>query len=338
MDENERDTEQRFMKLIDESSPTDSNLATRCREDAGFRRRAALMIDALDGFYRHISIDALQSFTSRLNQWIKHPPTSYIGFFGELCVADQLRKWGVIHQFMREVQGVSIPDIELTAMERRVFLEVKTLQENLHTQFFKQVRNEVVKQNLGISHISIRKIEITTKKFSALVAVTVRLIEEATHNNRNPRIKYKGEEGEFYLHVEFATTAGQIPTGWVPSRPGSRLRADNTPWAQSVLKETLQDNINQFRSNRPTFLAWVSLDVLLPDLESHAAQVLEKFGQTEFADVAGVIIFDSYRGYALIENQCKEYSTLECAGLFNAIRSLGISTIPDEGQKATSTE
>ncbi len=334
MDQNERDPEQRFIKLIDESSPIDSYLTIRFREDAVFRRRAALMIDALEGFYRHISRNALQNFKGRLNRWIKHPPTSYTGFFGELCVADQLRKWGILHQFMREEQGISGPDLELTVREKKVFLEVKTLQENLQTQFFKQVRNEVVKLNLDISYISIRKIEITIERFDALVAVAVRLIQEATHNNRNSSIKYKGEEGEFYIHIEY-TTAGQTATGWISSWPGSRLRADNTPWAQSVLEETLRDNIDQFRSNRPTFLAWVSLDVLLPDLETHAAQVLERFGQTEFVDVAGIMIFDSYRGYALIENRCGEYSTLEYLNLFTAIRSLSIGKTLEGGQKAT---
>ena len=325
MDENERDAEQRFIKLIDESSPADSNLAIRCREDVVFRHQAALMIDGLDDFYMRINADALQIFTSRLNQWVKHPPTSYIGFFGGLRVADQLRKWGVCHQFMREFQGISTPDLELTVMERKAYLEVKTIQENLHTQFFKQVRSKVVKLNFGIGHISIRKIGIKIEKFDALVDVAVRLIKEAAHNDRNPRIKYTGEEGEFYLYIEFATAVDQKPTGWVSSWPESRIRADNTPWAQSVLEETLRDNIDQFRSNRPTFLAWVSLDVLLPDLESHASQVLDRFGQTEFVDVVGITIFDSYCGYCLVENQCREYSTVEYAGLFNFIRNLSIS-------------
>jgi hypothetical protein len=322
MDENERGAEQRFIKLIDESSPAKSNLAIRCREDAVFRHQTALMIDGLKEFYGRINKDALQIFTSRLNQWVKHPPTSYIGFFGELRVADQLRKWGVYHQFLCEVQGISTPDLEITVMERKVYLEVKTLKENLHSQFFKQVRNRVVELSLGIGHISIRKIEIKFEKLDALVDIAVRLIKEAAKNDRNPRIKYTGEEGKFYLYLEFGVAANQKPTGWVSSWPASRIRADNTPWAQSVLEETLRDSIDQFRSMRPTFLAWVSLDALLPDLKSHAIHVLERLGQTEFVDVVGITIYDSYLGYCLVENQCKEYSTGEYVGLFKVIRNL----------------
>lgn len=325
MEKNERDAEQKFIKLIDESSPADSNLAIRCREDAVFCHQVALMIDGLDDFYRRINEDALQIFTNNLNQWVKHPH-SYIGFFGELCVADQLRKWGVCHQFMREVQGISTPDLELTVMERKAYLEVKTLQESLHTQFFKQVRSKVDKLKIGIGHISIRKIgRIKIKKFDALVDVAVMLIKEAAQKDRNPQIKYTGEEGEFYLYIKFATAINQKPIGWFSSWPESRIRADNTPWAQSVLEKTLRDNIDQFRSNRPTFLAWVSLDVLLPDLESHVSQVLDRFGQTEFVDVVGITIFDSYCGYCLVENQCEAYSTVEYAGLFNFIRNLSIN-------------
>ncbi|TLD40362.1 MAG: hypothetical protein JETT_3366 [Candidatus Jettenia ecosi] len=332
MCENEHDAEQRFVKLIDESSPKDSNLAIRCRKDASFRHRVALMIDALDNFYRRINTDALQNFTSRLNQWIKHPSTSYIGFFGELHVADHLQKWGVCHQFMREVQNTSTPDIELTAMGRKVYLEVKTLQENPHAQFFKQVRNEVFKRDIGVSYIAIRKIEIKTGRLNALVDVAVRLIEETMHKDRNHQIKYKGEEGVFYIYLGFATTVSQKPTGWISSWPESRIRANNTPWAQSVLEETLRDNIDQFRSNRPTFLAWVNLDVLLSDLKLHAAQVLERFGQTEFIDVVGITIFDLYCDYSLIENRCRKYSTAEYSGLFDAIRNLSIGKILGEDQ------
>ena len=322
MNDTERSSELKFMKLIDESSPADSNLAIRCRDDAIFRHLVATMIDALESFYRYINKDASRNFTSKLNRWIKHPPDSYLGFFGELCVADQLRKWGIPHQYIQEVQMISNPDIELTIMERKVYLEVKTLQENPYQRFFKQIRKEVIKLEFGVNNIAVREVKIITGKEDALVVKAVQLIRDAAHNNHDSLIKHEGEEGKFSIAVRFATTPGQKPTGWISSWPGSRLRADGIPWVQSVLGEMLKNNIAQFRTNKPTFLALVNLDALLLDLETHASQVFERFGETDFVDVVGITIFDLVGGCTLIENHYRES---EYTDLFKAIRDLSIS-------------
>jgi hypothetical protein len=300
-------------QMLKHLSEGDSRLARRCQDDPDFYRTTVKMVETLEKFYgqMHDDSEALQSFERKLRRWIRTSPDAYIGFWGELHVAYWLSQRKISHRFVDETQQSQTPDLELKALRRKVYLEIKTLQENPYEWFASRVLEEieVVLPNCGIS---VEKLRLIEGQEEALVAKAVQVIRENWLASPYSPVEYEGEEGEFSIVLP---EEGKPMFSW----PESRIRKDGTPWLESQLKTVLKDNIGQFGIGAPTFLVWVSFDKLLPDIKDHAAQVLKQYG-SDLVDVAGVIVFDRFLQWGLTENPsyCK-YERSRREGLFETI-------------------
>jgi hypothetical protein len=301
-------------QILEELAESNSKLACRCQDDPDFYRTTVKMVERLAEFYGQMDDGgrALQSFERKLRRWVRtSTDASYIGFWGELHVACWLSQHRISHHFVDETQKFQTPDLELKVLDRKVYLEVKTLQENLYEWFASRLLEEMGSflPNRGIGVEGLRLME---GKEEALVAKAVQVIREDWLEGPAFPIKYEGEEGEFSIVLS-------IGGGWICSWPEVRVRKDGTPWLESQLEATLRKSIGQFRLGAPTFLVWVSFDKLLPDIDTHVFRILKQCG-TDFVDVAGVIIFDEFLKWGLIRNPSyREYEELEQEGLFEAI-------------------
>ena len=100
-----------------------------------------------------------------------------------------------------------------------------------------------------------------------------------------------------------------------------RLASDqSTQWFEYVLRKTLLGSIAQFKSGPPTFLVCVdTYDMLNPDRQTHAAQLINQYGDTDLIDVAGIILIDPAKDWHLTQNPSQRFMNLRNNGLFDAI-------------------
>jgi hypothetical protein len=319
MDTKDPNLNQRIAALLDKLPKGNSSLALRCRSHPRFHQFIVEATKALINFYGQMDKDdAVQIFESKLRRWTIKTPDAYLGFAGELFVADWLRRKGVPHLFIRETRTRKTPDIELTAGGRVVYLEVKTLEESYYDWFAQRVLDEI-ESFLPNRGIRIEELDMGEGMEEALVARAVHKIQDWLKAPYAP-IQYEGKEGKFSIVLP--------PGRGLMYRPESvnmkRVREDGTPWAQSKLEDTLTDSIEKFKASKPTFLVWVNpQDLALSEsINEHVARALERCGQ-DFACVAGVIVLDPVFGWNLTENQSyQEYRQLKDSGLIQAIGAL----------------
>ena len=302
-------------KMLEGLTAGDSELARRCQEDPDFYRTTVKMVETLDKLYSQMHDDgeALQSFERRLRRWVRTSPDAYIGFWGELRVAYWLSQHKISHWFVDETQLSQTPDLELEVLGSKVYFEVKTLQEDSYEWFATRLLEEIRSflPNRGIRVLNLRLIGCIEE---TLVAKAVQVIREDWLPRRYSPIKYKGEEGEFSIVLPMGR-------GMMFSWPESRIRKDGTPWLESQLETTLEDNIGQFTAAAPTFLVWVIFDKLLPDIKAHVCRVLERRG-ADFVELAGVIVHSLFHQWDLTQNPSyHKCEVLKREELFEAIRA-----------------
>lgn len=305
----------RIESLLNELEQGNSRLALRYNSDSQFRNALKRMVGNLGDFYGQLDGDgnALQIFEGKLRQWLKHPPDSYIGFWGELNIAHWLIHHQVTHCFIQEANKFRVPDIELTVAGMKVYFEIKTLQENPYDRFAQRLL-ATFQSSLSIHGVSIEKLVTKDEKAEEiLVSIALQMIQDNWLRSPYSPVEYKGTEGEFSVLLP-------IGSKMIWSWPDSRKIADGTPWLESKLKEVLRDNIEQFKNDEVSFLIWVNLDSSLPSIRTHVSHVIEKFGNKEFSDVAGVIIFDPFLEWELVENTAyRKYSEIKHIGLLDDI-------------------
>jgi hypothetical protein len=286
---------------------------------------------ALRDHYRQVNISALQSFDAKVHEWIKTPPESYIGFVGELHVADWLRQKGVLHRFIQSSpRPPRTPDIELTIKDMQAYLEVRTMQENPYMQFAEGVAEKIALVSPGCSVMPLKVKPAKGKEVEDLVAAAVEKIKAAWPDRLYNPIEHKGKEGEeFSLVFRPGGTSDPRQPSMVwhwPETRDWRKRDEKyvyVPWLDSALTYVLKEKIEQFKTYKPTFLVWVSYDEALPDFKTSVSRVLEQQGQAESVDVAGVIVFHPYSTWDLTENpSCPSHRELKEVGLFDAINAL----------------
>jgi hypothetical protein len=314
MDNSSFDFRQRLNSLLDGLTRSNSRLALRYSDDSRFRCALVEIAENLGDFYSQVDDNgnALQIFERKLRRWLETPPDSYIGFWGELNIADWLVRHQVLHRFVQETQGIRSPDIELTVVGRKVYFEIKTLQENPY-DWFAQRLLAGLRSFLPNRGVSVEKLIVGDETAEALVSKALQIIRDNWRKAPYSPIQYKGDEGEFSIVLPLG---GGIVSSW----PDSRIRKDGTPWLESQLEATLRDNIEQFRNDGVTFLVWVNFDKSLPDIQAHVSWVIERLCKTEFVNVAGVIISDPFLEWGLVENISHlEYGELKRIGLFDDI-------------------
>jgi hypothetical protein len=328
MGEKESGLGQRLNHLLDELPQGSSRLALKCRDDPKFYHWLLRVVGDLRGFYQ-MDDDALRNFTTRLHGWITAPPESYIGFVGELQVADWLRQRAASHRFMRETERPPrTPDIELTLDNRNIYLEIRTMRENHYQQFAERVAEELAPISPGCS-VTPKQVTVKEGREKDLVAVAVRKIQSLLPDNLYNPIEYQGEEGDFSLVFYPGTGSGirQLPiiAFWPEARDWQNREGEyvHIPWLDCALVQVLREKKGQFETYRPTFLVWVSYDALLPDFKPSVSRVLEQYGR-EFDCVAGVIVLHPALVWDLTENLLySAYKELRHTGLFDAVGILG---------------
>jgi hypothetical protein len=258
---------------------------------------------ALRDHYRQVNISALQSFDAKVHEWIKTPPESYIGFVGELHVADWLRQKGVLHRFIQSSpRPPRTPDIELTIKDMQAYLEVRTMQENPYMQFAEGVAEKIALVSPGCSVMPLKVKPAKGKEVEDLVAAAVEKIKAAWPDRLYNPIEHKGKEGEEFSLV---------------FRPGGT----SDPRQPSMVWHWPETRDWRKRDEKYVYVPW--LDSALPDFKTSVSRVLEQQGQAESVDVAGVIVFHPYSTWDLTENpSCPSHRELKEVGLFDAINAL----------------
>lgn len=300
--------------LIADLKKGESKLAQRCRDDPSFYYTTVKMAEALEDFYQQTDDDrdALQSFERKLRRWVRASPDSYIGFWGELHAAYWLSQHEVPHCFTDEAQESQSPDLALEVIGKTVYFEVKTLQENQYEWFAAKVLEEIG-SFLPDRGIGVRKLRLAEGKEETLVTKAVELIRDDWLPAPYSPVEYEGNEGEFSIVLP---KGGGVKSSW----SDSRVRQDGTPWLESQLETVLRDNIGQFQGDAPTFLIWVSFDMLLPGFKAHVLRVLQQSGP-KFAEVAGIVVLAPFLEWDLSQNKSyHNYEELKQEGLFDAIR------------------
>jgi hypothetical protein len=313
----------RFENLLNKQRAQNTPFADKLRNDPGFYDAIVQKVNTLGDFYEHLPKynDALQTFDQKLHEWLKTPQEDYTGFVGELRIADWLRQRNIPHRFFPRKHGFSTPDIELSILDMQVYFEIKTVDENSYARFSGRIQDEI-SQALPRPLIDIKKLKITKGQEDQLVAKAVQAISETLHKGHGDRIQYKGEEGEFSLNFLPGKISDQRYKGVFGCRPDSRVIVNGIPWDEFKLENDLRDNIRQFNSEVPTLLVWVNYDIAIVDIKSHVISVLEKHGNGDFANVAGIVILDPAIRWEVVENKSKKHDALRDIGLFETIANL----------------
>jgi hypothetical protein len=314
------DTRQRITEVLGELKQGNSDLAVRCRTDSNFHSFVMETSEALAAFYEQMENNALDIFESKLRRWITENRKAYWGFAGELFVADWLRRHNVPHHFVRETGAHKTPDIKLVLKDKAAYLEIKTLKESFFDWFARRVLEEI-EPFLPNRGIHIEELKPGEGMEGALIGIAVQKIKERPQASYSP-IQYEGEEGQFSILLP----PGKALWYWPESVDAKRVRKDGTPWAQSKLRELLEESAEKFESYEPGFLMWfVPQDfALCESVSSHIDQVLDQCGK-DFEGVAGVVLLDSVHGGRVIENPSyKKRQHLKENGLLEAIRILEV--------------
>ncbi len=328
MKETASDFNRRLAELLKKLAQSASKLGERCRNDAAFASRVEQMIEALGNFYDHLGGDAPQVFESKVRKWVKTPGDDYMGFVGELFVAERLMNHSIQHRFIPETTAHPTPDIESMVGSRNIYFEIKTISEDTFSLFAAKVKKQIQQIEHFPVDCGIRIIsgKIDRGKEESLTASAIQAIRYALTTQDYSPFRYEGTEGTYI--IEFLPGAVLDPRWpkvqflrppWVESRID---KGEGIPFLEAKLKRDLRDNIKQFTVHRPTFFVWFNFDESLLDFGRHVSNVLSELGQTEFALVAGIIVDDPFAGWMLFENQSPKYAELKSAGLFNTIRAL----------------
>ena len=259
---NRTNSDFKLVELLERLAQSNSKLAVRWREDAAFRCDVKKMIEALENFYRQKDANALRTFKSKLYEWIKNPRDDYIGFVGELFIADRLRRQSILHHFIPKAES-PIPDIELRIIDCTVYFEVKTLQEDRYALFCESVEKQVKEIPSGC-RVILYPLYVGGGKEGALVARAVKALRVALFTGDYSPITYEGEEGEYHIEFEPGAISDNQLTEvipWRPRWPGSRMPGHDIPFLEYKLKETLKQSIEQFAVYKPTFLVWCNFDL-----------------------------------------------------------------------------
>jgi len=299
----------------------DSLLAARWHDDETFRRECTAVVEALEGFYRKMGTDALHSFERRLARWVRNPGDDYIGFLGELSIADRLRRHNVPHHFVPETESPT-PDFELTIISTPVYFEVKTLQEDPYKSFYNSVKKEIEQIPSGC-WVTIDPLKVTAANRDALAARAVQEIRVALSNGDYGPILYRAESGSYHILFRpgLAPDSQSTRVTWFRFEWWESRMQNGVPYLEFKLAESLTESIEQFRIYRPTFFIWCNFDKSLMDFDVHVQRVLQQRGSREFSDVAGIVV--DFMGWVLFENPLyPAYSELAGVGLFDAIRAL----------------
>lgn len=301
-------------KLISGLTEGESGLARRCRSEPGFHQSIVHLTEALEMYYKEMGSggSVLCSFLRKLRRWINNPPDSFIGFFGELRVAYWLSQHDVLHRFIDETRHSQSPDLALTILDRDVYFEVKTLQENPYQLFAERILEDI-RRCLPDRGVGVKYLELGSCGMDALVEQALWLIYHKWLASPYSPIEYEGDEGAFSILLP---KGGGVISSW----PEQRVRKDGTPWLESQLETTMNDNIGQFEIDTPTFLVWISFDKALPSFVDQVIHVLERNG-LRFHEVAGVIVQEPFTEWAVYPNRFHDrYEDLVDAGILDAIR------------------
>lgn len=306
----------RVDQLLSELPNGESVLARRCHQDREFYSWLRHTVGALRRYYGQLNATAPNSFDRKIYRWLKNPPESYIGLVGELHVAHWLAQRSIPHSFVDEVPGSPTPDLGLSVEGTYVSFEIKTMQESPYHRFAEMLLDAIAPYAPDRG-VDVKRLKIVDGQDEALVARAVEIVRRDWLAGPFSPIEYRGTEGE--LSFVLRPGAG-VECYW----PESGVRADGTPWLESQLGVTLRDSIAQFQGNRPTFLIWVNWDPALPSIKVHVVRVIARFGCTDHADVAGVVICDPFVPWCLIPNPgYLGYRELKASGVLGAIARFG---------------